>query len=182
MDSARFASGLNIEPVVASHSALKKAIADLYRNMQVPGPSLTVEVGQHPSQEGALPVHFQMDPLPMPAHATSRPAEFPRDPFFDGPTAPTQPMSVDPFGFFAPPPTLPAPGPTPPQALNPMDLVHSRTLNETVSRLESYQTRTLVLGLIRLFQRRGIIGQDELQRLLMNLLESGELKDNDRVG
>jgi hypothetical protein len=60
--------------------------------------------------------------------------------------------------------------------------VHSRTSNTIITRLESYQTRTLVMGLIRLFQRRGIIGQDELQRLLANLLESGEIKDDDRVG
>jgi hypothetical protein len=62
------------------------------------------------------------------------------------------------------------------------DLVHSRTIGLTVRRLESYQTRSLVLGLIRLFQRRGVIGEDELQRLLANLIESGELKDDDRVG
>ena len=39
-----------------------------------------------------------------------------------------------------------------------------------------------MLGLIRLFQRRGIIGPDELQRLLANLVESGELKDTDKIG
>ena len=58
----------------------------------------------------------------------------------------------------------------------------SRTIGDSVRPLESYQTRTLVLGLIRLFQRRSIIGQDELQRLLANLVESGEIKDSDRIG
>ncbi|MCM2249494.1 MAG: hypothetical protein NDI58_02835, partial [Geothrix sp.] len=69
--------------------------------------------------------------------------------------------------------------PAPPPAT---DLIHSRTIESSIRRLESYQTRTLVLGLIRLFQRRGIIGQDELQRLLANLIESGEIKDDDKVG
>jgi hypothetical protein len=89
-------------------------------------------------------------------------------------------MSVDPFGFFESP--SPAGMPTPPPAPTNPNLVHSRTLGETVRRLESYQTRSLVLGLVRLFQRRGIIGQDELQRLLMNLIESGEIKDDGKVG
>ena len=100
---------------------------------------------------------------------------FPPDPFFDGPGAPTQPLSIDPFGFFDGNPAKPAPPPT-------TDLIHSRTIESSIRRLESYQTRTLVLGLIRLFQRRGVIGQDELQRLLANLIESGELKDEDKVG
>ena len=39
------------------------------------------------------------------------------------------------------------------------------------------ETRTLVLGLIKMLQRRGILGEDELQRFLTNLLEAGELKD-----
>ena len=60
--------------------------------------------------------------------------------------------------------------------------MHSRTSSQTTRRLETYQTRTLVLGLIRLFQRRGIIGEDELQRLLTNLIESGEIKDDDKIG
>jgi hypothetical protein len=62
------------------------------------------------------------------------------------------------------------------------ELVLSRTFSQPVRRLEAYQTRTLVLGLIRLFQRRGVIGQDELQYLLMNLIESGELTDDGKVG
>ena len=49
-------------------------------------------------------------------------------------------------------------------------------------RLESFQTRTLVLGLIRMLQRRGILGEDELQRFLINLIDAGELKDDDRFG
>jgi len=35
----------------------------------------------------------------------------------------------------------------------------------------------LVLGLIRMLQRRGILGADELQRYIANLIEAGELTD-----
>ena len=176
IDSARFASGLNIEPVVASHSELRKAISDFYRRLDEPG-SLTVELGANSTQDEALPVSFSLAPLPMPTgfDTPAKPVAFPRDPFFDGPAAPTQPVNIDPFGFFnsAPPP--------PPPTATPL-VVPSRASSKVIRRLETYQTRTLVLGLIRLFQRRGIIGQDELQHLIANLVEAGEIKDDDRVG
>lgn len=180
IDSARFASGLNIEPVVASHSALRKAISDLYRRLEFPSGALTVELGGDSGQEEALPVSFSLTPLPMPAkfNTPANPAAFPPDPFFDSPTAPTQPVNIDPFGLFDPTARRPAP-PVPPA--NP-ELVHSRTSTQPIRRLETYQTRTLVLGLIRLFQRRGVIGHDELQYLLSNLIESGEIKDDDKIG
>lgn len=185
IDSARFASGLHIEPVVASHSALRKAISDLYRRLDQPtAGALTVEVGHSSLQDDALPVSFTLEPLPVPV-ATAAPAKttaFPPDPFFDVAGVPTQPVTIDPFGLFDPAPAARPAAQAPPPAPASPDLVHSRTLNDTVRRLESYQTRTLVLGLIRLFQRRGIIGQDELQRLIANLVESGELKDDDKVG
>jgi hypothetical protein len=186
IDSARFASGLHIEPVVASHSALRKAIADLYRRVgQGPSSAITIDLGSEPLDEG-LPIPFQIEPLPVPLPKASPAAPsaqaFPPDPFFDAPPAPARPVHIDPFGLFDPavPPKSSAP-PVPPAPATP-DLIHSRTLETPARRLESYQTRTLVLGLIRLFQRRGIIGQDELQRLLANLIEAGELKDDDRVG
>ncbi len=179
VDSARFASGLHIQPVVASHSALRKAISDLYRRLEAPGVALTVELGNDQNQDDALPVTFTLSPLAVPTPPPPPPSAFPKDPFFDSPAAPTQPVNIDPFGLFDPTvPTRPAP---PVPAVNP-DLVHSRTLSQTVRRLETYQTRSLVLGLIRLFQRRGVIGEDELQRLLANLIEAGEIKDDDRVG
>ena len=178
IDSARFASGLNIEPVVASHSALKKTITDLYRRLENTNGALTVDVGNSLTQDDALPVSFTLDPVSLPpAPAPAKPAGFPRDPFFGEPAAPTQPVNIDPFGLFE---SAPTPR-TPPPAANP-NLVHSRTIGDTVRRLESYQTRALVLGLIRLFQRRGIIGQDELQRLLANLIEAGEIKDEEAQG
>ena len=176
IDSARFASGLNIEPVVASHSELRKAISDFYRRLDEPG-SLTVELGANSNQDEALPVSFSLAPLPMPSGfvTPAKPVAFPRDPFFDGPTAPTQPVNIDPVGFFNA-----VPPPPPPEA--PSMIVPSRASSKTIRRLETYQTRTLVLGLIRLFQRRGIIGQDELQHLIANLVEAGEIKDDDRIG
>jgi hypothetical protein len=180
IDSARFASGLNVEPVVASHSALKKAISDLYRRLENPAGALTVELGGDSGQEEALPVSFSLTPLPMPAKFTTpaNPVAFPPDPFFDSPRAPTQPVNIDPFGLFDPTARRPAPAPVP---VNP-ELVHSRTNTVPLRRLEAYHTRALVLGLVRLFQRRGVIGQDELQYLLSNLIEAGEIKDDDRLG
>ena len=170
IDSARFASGLNVEPVVASHSSLRKAIAEHYRRMDSSSGILTVEVPGS-GQETALPVTFAMAP-PTFLAPSSRNVAFPRDPFF-GASAPTQPLDVDPFGLFEKTATAGA-QPLP-------DLVHSRTHGPEARGLESYQTRTLVLGLIKLFQRRGIIGQGELQRFLANLLETGELKDTDKL-
>ncbi|HEY3400280.1 MAG TPA: hypothetical protein VGK03_06560 [Geothrix sp.] len=180
VDSARFASGLHIQPVVASHSALRKTIGDLYRqiNEAIPSVPRTVEVGSRLDQDDALPVTFAFEPLPMPTPAVPTAADlassFPPDPFFGGPGSPTQPVNIDPFRFFEPAET-PRPAPS-------ADLVLSRTISEAMPRLEAYQTRTLVLGLIRLLQRRGVVGEDELQRLLVNLIESGAIKDNDKTG
>lgn len=180
IDSARFASGLHIQPVVASHSALRKAISDLYRRLEAPVEALTVELGNDQNQDDALPVTFTLSPLAVPTPPPPAPTAFPKDPFFDSPAAPTQPVNIDPFGLFDPT-VPPRPAPVAVPQVSP-DLVHSRTMGQTVRRLETYQTRSLVLGLIRLFQRRGVIGEDELQRLLANLIEAGEIKDDDRVG
>jgi hypothetical protein len=184
IDSARFASGLTIQPVVASHSALRKAIAELYRNVgHAPSAAVTIELGGEPPEDG-LPMPFHIEPLPVPlpppapSASASANAFFPPDPFFDGAGNPTQPIHVDPFGLFDPAVPPKPPAAPPPSA----DLIHSRTHEPNLRKLESYHTRTLVLGLIRLFQRRGIVGQDELQRLLINLIEIGELKDDDTVG
>ncbi|WP_257304893.1 hypothetical protein [Geothrix campi] len=176
VDSARFASGLHIQPVVASHSALRKAIGELYRNLEVPsqGTPLTVEVGVDHTEGEALPVTFSLDPLPMPPSSTPAEAVFPRDPFFDSTGAAIQePTNLDPFQFFEPTEV--------PPAVAPPDLIPGRITRESVPPLESYQTRAMLLGLIRLFQRRGILGEDELQRMLANLVESGAIKNNDRA-
>jgi len=172
VDSARFASGLHIQPVVASHSALRKAIGDLYRALEAPAPGapVTVEVGADQAEGEALPVTFSLDPLPLPTSSSVAEAAFPPDPFFGSHGAPVQePANLDPFRFFEPMET--------PRPAAPSDLIHGKTLRESVPPLETYQTRALILGMIRLFQRRGILGDDELQRLLANLVESGEIKN-----
>lgn len=179
IDSARFASGLTIEPVVASHSALRKAISDLYRQVESPSGAITVELGRDSRQEDALSVSFERDPLPvpLPGSAAQAPSGYPPDPFFERPSGSAPPLSIDPFGFFDPASAQP-----PPAAPANPDLIPSRASAKTIRRLETYQTRTLILGLIRLLQRRGIIGQDELQYLLVNLIEAREIKDDDKVG
>jgi hypothetical protein len=176
IDSARFASGMQIEPVVASHSALRKAIGELYRKMVSTSGALAVDLGTSSSQEGALPVMLPLAPVPLatPRSIPEGTEAFPPDPFFG--STPPRPVNIDPFGLLDPAaPPRPATPPTNPS------LVPSRASAPTIRRVESYQTRTLVLGMIRLFQRRGIIGQDELQYLLANLVEAGEIKDDDKV-
>lgn len=171
VDSARFASGLHIQPVVASHSALRKAIGDLYRGLDAPAPAgtVTVDVGADHLEGGALPVTFALDPLPVPTRGLAADPTYPPDPFF-GHAGPSEedPSSLDPFRFFEPQEE--------PRSTAP-DLIVGQTLRDTVPPVESYQTRALVLGLIRLFQRRGILGEDELPRLLANLVESGEIRN-----
>ena len=58
----------------------------------------------------------------------------------------------------------------------PVEIIHQRSaMAEQVRPLEGYGTRALVLGLMRMLQRRGILGQDELQRFITVLAESREL-------
>jgi len=169
VDSARFASGLSIEPMVASHSALRLAIADQYRKLESGTLGVTIEVSRTPMDE-SLPVNFELPP-PMSMPQKQAPAGFPRDPFFDG--IPARPEQPSPFQFFTETPE--APKPTDSQGL----IIHARSaMSEQIQPVESYQTRTLVLGIVRLLQRRGILGADELQRFLNNLIEAGEITDS----
>lgn len=166
IDSARFASGLSIEPMVASHSALRLAIADQYRKLESGPLGVTVELNRVPVDE-SLPVHFEIPPIPVVPQR--QPAGFPRDPFFDG--APFKPEPPSPFQFFT---EAAEPKPTDSQGL----IIHARSaMGEQIQPIEHYQTRTLILGLTRLLQRRGILGSDELQRFIANLIEAGELSD-----
>jgi hypothetical protein len=48
-------------------------------------------------------------------------------------------------------------------------------MSEHTAPLENYGNRALMLGLIKLLQRRGILGQYELQRFLHNLVEAREI-------
>jgi hypothetical protein len=48
-------------------------------------------------------------------------------------------------------------------------------MSEHVRPLEGYGTRALVLGLVKVLQRRGVLGQDELQRFINTLVEAREI-------
>jgi hypothetical protein len=169
LDSARFASGLNIEPMVAGHTALRLAISEHYARLGAPGSNphpLPVEPAAAQAESLAVPFQLSLTPYepPPPAHGGAR--DYPRDPFF--PDAPQE--EVSPFNFFS--------GQEPEAASAPEQppIIHQRSaLAEKVRPLENFGTRALVLGTIRLLQRRGILGNDELQRLLVNLAEAGEI-------
>lgn len=178
VDSARFASGMNIEPVVASYSSLKLAIAEQYKKL-VSAQAKTVDLG--PVTEEALPVQFDIQPASMEVktpHAPTPTRDYGRDPFFDAAGQPP----VNPFSFFAGDDDL-VELPTDAAEASPEPMIiHARSAaSAQTRRLESFQTRTLVLGLIRLLQRRGVLGDDELQRYIINLIDAGELKDSDRL-
>jgi hypothetical protein len=191
LDSARFASGMNVEPVVASHSALRQMIPQLYGKLENAATSPTVlEVGEGmlpddglpmPGFDLPLPVKIPMmaTPLSVPPAATT--STWTPDPFFDSPpsaaalasSAPTAHLA-DPFGLFedAPPPMRPGLQPAPPPGV-----VLSRTLETSIRKLDSYDSRVLVLGLIKFLQRRGVANEGELERFIANLVESGEIKE-----
>jgi hypothetical protein len=48
---------------------------------------------------------------------------------------------------------------------------------ERIRALDTLPTRCIVMGLIRLFQRRGILAEGELPRYITTLLDSGELDE-----
>ncbi|MBI4911440.1 MAG: hypothetical protein HY823_01775 [Acidobacteria bacterium] len=191
IDSARFASGLTIEPMVASHSALRSAIAEQYRKVDGGAPApITVEVGPSLNLDEGLPVNFEIPaPGPNDSAPSSSPAvkPYPKDPFFDGIEGVSP---ADPFGLFegggegAAPPAqgTPLPG-TATSAGSPAPsaggLIPSRNAREGRTRpLDSFQTRVLLIGLVRLLQKRGVLGEDELQRFLSSLIESGLLRED----
>ena len=176
VDSARFASGLTIEPMVASHSALRMAIADQYRKLEAGSLGVTVDVNWANKDEG-LPVNFELPPISASSDKGSK--DFPRDPFFDRGSHVVEAPS--PFNFFNDAPPERKVRPMEPPA-RPMDsqglIIPSRAaMVDQGKNIDALQTRTLVLGLVRLLQRRGILGPDELPRFINNLLESGELQD-----
>jgi len=184
IDGARFASGLTIEPVVVSYSSLKHAIPEYYRKLDAPS-SGPIEVGTTAPDE-SLPMPFAI-PLHSDPRSTHPPvaAKYARDPFFDeNPVAGEAPAAPNPFAFFASDPAETLDSPLPPARMvsdSPM-VIHSRSAGgQQVRRLETFQTRTLVFGVYKMVPRGGILGDAELQRFIPNLLEAGEIKDEERV-
>jgi hypothetical protein len=168
IDSARFASGLNVQPVVAGHTALKHAITDHYNRLaSLPRPApVEVMISAPPSEALEVPLNVVVTPFEA-ANPIAR-HDFPMDPFFD----PATKEEVTPFSFF----TDAAEGTELPSEFPHPGIIHQRSaMSEAARPLETYGTRALILAMIRLFQRRGVIGQDELQRLLANLTESREI-------
>lgn len=160
VDSARFASGLNIEPMVAGHTALRLAISEHYTRMANWTPPVPVDVGS----------------IPTPSQGLEVPFELMMTPFVPGPPDPPKAAAGEPspFSFFT---DTKSPAPAPAAAPRPAsEIIHQRSaMSEQVRALEEYGTRALVLGLIKMLQRRGILGQDELQRFITTLAEAREL-------
>jgi len=162
VDSARFASGLNIEPVVAGHTALRQAITEHYNRLASWVPPAPVDVGSQPTPSEGLPVPFELMLTPFEPEPRN-PKEAPK-------------AASSPFSFFTDKPAAPSPGSTQPIPRGPSQIIHQRSaMSEHVRPLEGYGTRALVLGLIRLLQRRSILGQDELQHFINTLVEAREI-------
>ncbi|MBL0209415.1 MAG: hypothetical protein IPQ13_00635 [Holophagaceae bacterium] len=196
IDSARFASGLSIEPLVASHSMLRAAIAEQYRKAD-PVPETTFEVGRSFSSEDALPVSFDLPAIqftpsrePNKSNATG---SFGRDPFFDAVPEARHLPAEEPLGVFAPtdpfdPFAVPsfditdAPGlrGTQPSIKPTVDgslIIHDRVAApSSIKKVDSYGTRQLILGLVKTLQRHGVVGDEEIQRTIQGMIETGEIK------
>lgn len=199
VDSARFASGMGIEPVVATHTSLKAAIAEQYRKLERLQ-STTVEVGAPLPLDGGLPVNFNFQEIPIQRKeevppAASRP--YGRDPFFDGPQpthAADEGPGLDPFGLFGAPGLMGA-DPVPGSDLFPAPgagFTREETLPAVVhegskaappkKRLSAFRTRTIVFGLVKYLEQRGLLNEDELANYINQLVDGGILKDEGRTG
>ncbi len=197
IDSARFASGLGIEPLVASHSMLRAAIAEQYRKSD-PVAETTFEVGRSFSTEDALPVSFDLPSLQFTPsrepNKSNQTGSFGRDPFFDDiPEArhiqAEEPLGVfsppDPFDAFGIPPEVditqvPTSGPRQSESVPLADgtlIIHARNASTSAAKkADAYGTRHLLLGLVKVLQRHGVIGEEELQRTIQAMIDTGELK------
>lgn len=185
IDSARFASGLNIEPVVATHSALKMAIAEQYAKLDLltSKPHETGGIPVPMAFGDALPVSMDVGRIPLDRNPLTQTGaialpNYGKDPFFDetsprvgdGPAAFFGGDPPDPFDMLAR--ATPAPVSETPA------VIHDRVASsQRAPKLDQYQTRTLILGLVRLLQRRGILNEDELARMIQMLIDSREIKD-----
>jgi len=163
VDSARFASGLNIEPVVAGHTALRQAIADNYNRLATWVPPAPTDPGSLPTPSQGLPVPFELMLTP---YEPQTPVQV-KEPV---------PADANPFSFFNEPKAAAPPAPPAANNRGPSQIIHQRSaMSEHVRPLEGYGTRALVLGLIKLLQRRSILGQDELQHFINTLVEAREI-------
>ena len=196
IDSARFASGLSIEPLVASHSMLKAAIAEQYRKAE-PLIETTFEVGRTFSSEDALPVSFDLPNIQItPSREANKSivtGSFGRDPFFDDVPEARHIQAEEPLGVFAPTDAFDsfaipsfditdAPGlrNTPP-SVKPVEdgslIIHDRVAApSSIKKVDSYGTRQLLLGLVKILQRHGVVGDEEIQRTIQAMIETGEIK------
>ncbi len=196
IDSARFASGLSIEPLVASHSMLKAAIAEQYRKAEPPVET-TFEVSRAFNSNEALPVSFDLPTIQVTpsreANKSNITGSFGRDPFFDDVPEVRHIQAEEPLGVFAPMNAFDsfaipsfditdAPGlrNTQPSAPTPGEgalIVHDRVAApSSMKKADSYGTRQLILGLVKILQRHGVIGDDELQRTIQGMIDTGEIK------
>ena len=182
VDSARFATGMHIETVVAAHSALKSVIAEQYRKINDSEPT-TFTVG---SLDDGLPVNFSFEPMEVtasgaqkagPKSAGTTTGAFKPDPFFD--EVQKQPAQSN-NGVTVPLDNLPDLDLTILSASTPgsqtgAGILPGRTLGGTSQRIDSFKDRALLLGLIKLLQRRGIFTPEDLQRTIAAMIESGEI-------
>ena len=193
VDSARFATGLHIETVVAAHSAMKSAIVEQYRKVQDMEPT-TFTVG---SLDEGLPVNFSFEPLEVTSSGTAKASgtatgTFKADPFFEdvqqqsrnGVTVPLENLDnlpdLDLTVLSSPKPGTQT-GASQVGTQTGSNIIPGRTLGGTSRRIESYKDRTLMMGLIKVLQRRGIFTPEDLQRTIVAMIESGEIAD-DRAG
>ena len=188
VDSARFATGMHIETVVAAHSALKTAISEQYRKINDSEPT-TFTVG---NLDEGLPVNFSFEPMEVTASGTQKAAPkpgtttgaFKPDPFFDenqkekenqarsnGVTIPLENLELQELDL-----TALSSQPVAAQTAG-AGILPGRTLGGTTQRLDSFKDRALLLALIKLLQRRGVFSPEDLQRTIATMVESGEIAD-----
>jgi hypothetical protein len=180
IDSARFATGLHIEPLVASHSALKAVIADQYRKVQILEPN-THEVVDPEDTSAGLPVNFRFEPMDVTLSGASKAqqaqsgnTQYGRDPFFDE-NVQGRPNTVD---MGAPPmaPGMIAELPTlQPPTIQTIVPERGGVTGGVQVRLDSVGAEGLTKALIKLLVRRGIITGEDLQRTVANMVEAGEI-------
>ena len=175
---------------------LRNAIAEQYRKAEPP-PETTFEVGRAFSTEDALPVSFDLPTIQvMPSREANKSnitGSFGRDPFFDDVPEARHIHAEEPMGVFAPTdafdsfaiPTFDITDApelrSTPQSVKPLEqgslIIHDRVAApSSIKKVDSYGTRQLILGLVKILQRHGVIGDEEIQRTIQGMIETGEIK------